>query len=123
LFILGKPFSLSRKFIASTFADPVASASVIDALTLRQFIESPCALKEMLLSQIVVDPDRITCPMLVVRAAKDRAIHPDVAGEVAAYYGASLTTLHDLGHMCIMEAGWERTAAAILSWLSNNIKT
>lgn len=122
LLVLGISFSLSRKFVASIFADPKASAAVIDEVVSRQFIESLRAIKEMLLTEVVVQGGRITAPMLVVRAGKDKVIHPDVASEIAEYYDASLLSVHHLGHMCIMEAGWEATAALIENWLLTNIK-
>ena len=39
-------------------------------------------------------------------------------GQVATYFGADLEEIPNLGHMCIIEAGWERAAQVIGKWLS-----
>ncbi|OGZ14864.1 MAG: hypothetical protein A3H76_06255 [Candidatus Lloydbacteria bacterium RIFCSPLOWO2_02_FULL_54_12] len=123
VFIMGQSIPLSRKFIESIFVDPIASAAVIDTFVAKQFVESPIALKEMLLGEVTVRPEMITCPIFVVGAGKDRVIHPEIAHEVAEYYDAPLATLHHLGHACIMEAGCEATAGVILGWLSSSVCT
>lgn len=121
LLITGESLPLSRSFVASVFADPERSAAVIDRFVSSRFAESPVALKELLLGEIAVSPSAINAPLLVVGAGKDRVIHPDIAGEVAAFYGAPLMTMHQLGHACIMEAGWEATATFIERWIAHNV--
>lgn len=119
LVVFREPFSPSPQFIASLFADPVQSAQMIDAWVKgRVSGESLVALSELALSSIEVDPRLITTPTLVVGAAKDVVIHPDVAIKVAKFLKAELVMLPDLGHMCVFEHGWEKTAECINKWLT-----
>ena len=89
LLITRAPFSPSRKLVTKFFADPVASAEIIDEwCAMRTSGESFVALHEMGLTMIGVDKARVRAPMLVIGAAKDVIIHRSVAGNVARYYGA-----------------------------------
>ena len=114
-----KPFTPSRKLVSSFFADPTASKSVIDEWCATPTLgESLIALRELRMSTTAVDRRRINVPILVVGASLDVVIHPRVAKNVATYFGADHEEIPNLGHMCIIEAGWERTALVIGVWLS-----
>lgn len=118
LLLFREPFIPSRKFIASLFADPVLSAPMIDTWVKNRVAgESLVALSELALSSIDVDPRLVIVPTLVVGAAKDVVIHPDVATKIAEYLKAELIMIPDLGHMCVFEYGFEKTAKCIDAWL------
>ena len=113
-----EPFTPSKKLIESLFADPLKSASMIDSwVEDRVAGESLIALSELTWSSIDVDPRLITIPTLVVGAAKDVVIHPNVATEIAEYLKAELIMLPELGHMCVFEHGWVSAAECIDVWL------
>ncbi len=119
LLLFRQPFTPSRNFIASLFADQELSAPMIDTWVKGRVAgESLVALSELALSSIEVDHRLITAPTLVVGAAKDVVIHPDVAINIAKYLKAELLMLPHLGHMCVFEHGWETTASHIDAWLT-----
>ena len=63
-----------------------------------------------------VDPARITCPVLVVKAARDASSVPP--GErLAALYGATLIEVPEAGHDLMLERTALRTARRVLAWL------
>ena len=123
LLLARKPFKPSRKLISKFFADPIASKEMIDKwCAMRVSGESLVALRELGSSAVAVDRHRVNIPMLVIGGAEDAIIHKSVAKNIAAFYGADHEELQLLGHMCIWEAGWERTARAMERWLKQRFK-
>ena len=68
-----------------------------------------------------VDERQVTCPLLVVIGAEDRAVLPRVARRIASKYGATASFREFPGHahMVITEPGWEEIASYIAGWLSD----
>ena len=114
----GPRFVPSRHFLNSLFADPVKSKATIDLWEKRRISnESLLAALQLGLSQIKVDSEKITAPMLVIGAEKDVVVHPSVAGRIAAFFKSDLHMHAELGHMCPFEAGWEENSRVMVEWL------
>jgi pimeloyl-ACP methyl ester carboxylesterase len=66
-----------------------------------------------------VDESKVTCPVLVVAGALDRAIPPSVAYRVARKYKAVSTyrVFENHGHMVVTEPRWQEVAEYIGGWL------
>ena len=82
--------------------------------------ESFVALSELAFSSIEVDPLFVRTPTLVIVAEKDVIIHKNTGQEIAKYLEADLAILPELGHMCVFEHGWEKTAECMGRWLNKN---
>jgi pimeloyl-ACP methyl ester carboxylesterase len=79
--------------------------------------DSARAGKEMSISGVTVDRDRVRCPMLVIGARDDRFIPVRIAERVARRYGAPIRILEGHGHMSIVEPGWEALADIVDQWI------
>ena len=118
LLIFREPFKPSRKLISSFFADPIASAPMIESwIEGRVAGESLVALSELAFSSIEVDTLLVRIPTLVIVAEKDVIIHKNTGQGIAKYLNADLRMLPDLGHMCVFEHGWEKTSECMGGWL------
>jgi pimeloyl-ACP methyl ester carboxylesterase len=73
--------------------------------------------KEMSISGVPVDHERVRCPMLVIGARDDQFIPVKIAERVAKRYGAPIRILEGHGHMSIVEPGWEILADSIERWI------
>jgi pimeloyl-ACP methyl ester carboxylesterase len=73
--------------------------------------------KEMSITGVPVDRDRIRCPMLVFGSRDDRFIPVTIAERVAKRYGAPIRILEERGHMNIVEPGWETLADSVEQWI------
>jgi len=73
--------------------------------------------KEMSISGVPVDRERIRCPMLVIGARHDHFIPVSIAERVAKRYGAPIRILEGRGHMSVVEPGWEALAESVDQWI------
>jgi non-heme chloroperoxidase len=73
--------------------------------------------KEMSISGVPVDRDRIRCPMLVIGAREDHFIPVSIAERIAKRYGAPIRILEGHGHMSVVEPEWESLADAVDRWI------
>ncbi len=88
-----------------------------------QFVpDSSRAARELSLGAIVVDENRIRCPVLCVTGADDRLVPPAVTGRVAARYHAAVWTYADHGHFIVMEPGVEKVIADLAQWLEHVVR-
>ncbi len=62
-------------------------------------------------------PERITTPLLVMGAANDMTIRPSQVEATARAYGTQPVMFPNMGHMMMLEDGWERVAERIIAWL------
>jgi pimeloyl-ACP methyl ester carboxylesterase len=92
-------------------------AELQDAMLDELVPDSGRAGKEMSISGVPVDRDRIRCPMLVIGARDDQFIPVKIAERVARRYGAPLRILEGHGHMSIVEPGWESRADSVERWI------
>jgi len=83
--------------------------------------ESGRAARELALGGIPVDPAAIRCPMLVVGAADDRITPAPLQRRIARRYGAEYQEAPGHAHMLMLEDGWERPFAGVLSWMARVI--
>jgi pimeloyl-ACP methyl ester carboxylesterase len=79
--------------------------------------DSGLAGKEMSISGVPVDRERVRCPVLVIGARDDRFIPVKIAERVARRYGAPIQILDGHGHMSIIEPGWESLADSVERWI------
>jgi non-heme chloroperoxidase len=71
-----------------------------------------------------VDAKKITCPMLLLSGALDRATPARVVRRIANKYRhvARYTEFKTMGHWILGEPGWETVTENILAWLKTTIK-
>jgi non-heme chloroperoxidase len=98
---------------------PAAERAAIFA---RFVPESGRAAREIALGRIAVNAARVTCPVLSVAAADDRLVPERICRRVAARYDAPHRAYAAMGHMMVIEPGWEEPASHILKWLDAAIK-
>jgi pimeloyl-ACP methyl ester carboxylesterase len=63
-------------------------------------------------------PDRITTPLLVLGAAKDRVITPKEVKQTARAYNAQSMIFDNMAHDMMLGIGWRNVADTIIEWLS-----
>lgn len=88
-----------------------------DALLASMLPDSGRAGREMSITGVPVDVERVRCPMLVVAAEHDRFIPPRIVERIARRYGAPFEVLPGRGHMLIVEPGWEQLADRVERWI------
>lgn len=100
---------------ARWFAD--AEPEVVDWAIAQVSPESPGVLNGSG-GRAEVDPARITCPVLVVKAGRDASSVPP--GErLAALYGATLLEVPEAGHDLMLERSALRTVRRVIAWLDS----
>ena len=69
---------------------------------------------------VAVDFGKVTCPVLVLSGAEDRAVPPVTARKVAEKYGtrAEFHEIPGYAHFMFVEPGWERIAELCAEWMS-----
>jgi pimeloyl-ACP methyl ester carboxylesterase len=56
-------------------------------------------------------------PMLVLGAERDILVPPAQAEQAARYYGTEAEIFLDMGHVMMLEAGWQKVADRIIEWM------
>lgn len=97
--------------------DPAEVASFIPLWTPA----SGRAGREITFGRIAVDAKRITCPVLVIAGADDVAVPPRIQRKVAKKYGGTFRLYEGNAHFLIWEAGWDRIAADVATWLDERL--
>jgi pimeloyl-ACP methyl ester carboxylesterase len=108
------------KDVAALFLNRVDPTEAVSFLS-RWTPASGRAGREIAFGRIAVDGERITCPVLVIAGAEDVAIPPRIQGRVAKKYGAAFRVYEGNAHFLILEAGWERIAADVATWLDQQL--
>ena len=62
-------------------------------------------------------PGWVDTPMLVLAAGSDRILSPAEMYGLAHAYKADLDVVPEIGHVMMLDEGWERAAKAIIAWL------
>ncbi len=62
-------------------------------------------------------PKRISSPMLVLGAADDRTFLPSQVEATARAYNTQAVIFPNMGHVMMLEEGWEAVAGRIIAWL------
>jgi pimeloyl-ACP methyl ester carboxylesterase len=66
---------------------------------------------------VIVDPERIRCPVLAISGADDRVASPTSLRETARQLGADIREYPSHGHWIIGEGGGEEIVREIHRWL------
>lgn len=69
---------------------------------------------------IAVDYDKVSCPVLVLSGAEDKAVPAVTGQEIAKRYG-SKATFHEVpghAHFMFLEPGWQKIAADCADWIA-----
>ncbi|MEO1020818.1 MAG: alpha/beta hydrolase [Pseudomonadota bacterium] len=69
-----------------------------------------------------IDPETVTCPVLVVAGAEDKGVSPQTARKIAARYGER-ATYHEVPGAChylMFDESWPETARFCLDWMERH---
>ena len=66
-------------------------------------------------------PGWVETPMLVLAAGSDRILSPAEMYGMAHAYKADIEVVPQIGHVMMLDAGWERAARSIVAWLSKRL--
>lgn len=91
-----------------------------DAMLDEMVPDSGLAGREMSISGVPIDRNRIKCPVLVVGAEDDRFIPKSIAERVARRYDAPIRIMAGHGHMSVVEPGWEVVADVVERWVGEH---
>jgi pimeloyl-ACP methyl ester carboxylesterase len=89
-----------------------------DALLDLMVPDSGRAGREMSITGVAVDRDRVRCPLLVITADEDRFIPAVVVARIARRYDTVCESMPNHGHMIIVEPSWELLAARVEEWIA-----
>ncbi len=64
-------------------------------------------------------PDRVTVPMLVMGAGRDRIFTVEEVEATARAYGTSAVIFPEMAHDMMLEPGWEQVADAVVDWMGD----
>jgi pimeloyl-ACP methyl ester carboxylesterase len=96
-------------------------ASEQQQLLAKMLPDSGRAGREMSITGVPVDAERIRCPMLVIAADQDRFIPRHIVERIARRYRAPLEVVPGHGHMVIVEPEWQRLAARVEEWIRERL--
>jgi alpha-beta hydrolase superfamily lysophospholipase len=68
-------------------------------------------------------PGWVRTPMLVLAAEDDCLLSPAEMYGLAHAYRADLEVVPNIGHVMMLDVGWERAAERILAWLSRELRS
>jgi pimeloyl-ACP methyl ester carboxylesterase len=83
----------------------------------RFIADSGRAARQIATGAAKVDPEAITCPVLVVSCEHDRISPPSIQPALVKRYGAAHLPVAGHAHLVAIEPGWEAVEAAILDRL------
>lgn len=104
--------ALAREFIFSAHTPESVVTSCVD----RSEPESARAARETV--NRLPDAGLVTAPMLVLGARDDGSRIDGDASAVAAMYQADVEIFPDMGHVMMLEPGWQTVAERIDGWLT-----
>lgn len=98
------------------FASPI-EADKLKAYYRRMQPESQRAMWDMTFFNLP-QLQRARCPpMLVLGAERDVLVPPAQAEQAARYFGTEAEIFPGMGHLMMLEAGWQKVADRIIAWL------
>lgn len=101
------------------FAHPVEAARLQAYLRLMQ-PESQRAMWDMTFFDLPQLRRERCPPMLVLGAERDIMVPPAQVEQAARHYGIEAEIFPDMGHLMMLEAGWQKVADRIIAWLRAN---
>jgi alpha-beta hydrolase superfamily lysophospholipase len=105
--------ALAREFLFSANTPE----SIVTACAARLEPESTHAARET--ANRLPDAGLVTAPMLVLGAKDDRSRIDGDASAVAGIYQADVELFPDMGHVMMLETGWQAVAESIDGWLGS----
>jgi len=90
--------------------------AVRDELFVRFMPDSGTVAREIALGRIGVDPARVSMPVLVAGATRDRISPPALHAKLVRRYDADELVFDGRGHLVMLEDGWESRALQVLDW-------
>jgi pimeloyl-ACP methyl ester carboxylesterase len=108
--LFGTP-ALAREFVFSAHTPD----SIVEACSARLEPESKRAARETV--NPLPDAGLVTAPMLVLGAQDDGSRIDGDASAVAGIYHADVELFPDMGHVMMLEPGWQAVAESIDGWL------
>ena len=117
--MFGKSWDSPEVMRAALFSGALP-ADQADAYLARMGPESTRAMMEMAgLAPPRLD-DRTLPPVLVMGAHDDALIPPAFVRSTARAYGVSPNILEDIGHVMMLDAGWESVAEIVYDWMADS---
>lgn len=101
------------------FSDAIAAGTALEHLA-RMGPESTRAMLDMYGGDLPAVEQARGCPMLVMGASDDELIPSAFVRAMARSYGAPLRMLDGIGHLMMLDAGWEVAADSLLDWMRQN---
>jgi pimeloyl-ACP methyl ester carboxylesterase len=119
--LLSEPITPRRQDVDALVLNRVPAAER-DAFHRRVVPASGRAARELALSRVAVDATRVSCPVLSVAAGDDRMVPARIGARLAQRFDAPHREFSAMGHMMMLEPGWEQPAGHILRWLDAAVK-
>ncbi len=88
----------------------------------RYVAEFSRAYRQLVTCSVPVDSSKITCPVLVIGAGRDRMVKPRTNRLLAQKYGAELRIFAENAHWLIREPGWPEPGETISAWIEKSMK-
>jgi pimeloyl-ACP methyl ester carboxylesterase len=88
-----------------------------DALLVRLVPDSGRAGREMTITGVPVDAQRVRCPMLLLTCDEDRFIPKRIVQRIGRRYGVVAEVISGHAHMVVVGPGWEVVADRVATWL------
>ena len=123
-FILGKPFKPSFHAVSYYVMNNIPESERLEHYR-HMVYESGRAAWEIRTEKISVDFSKITCPLLIIGAEKDRIVPCRVAKDIykqTAYTGATFQIYEKFAHRIQVEPDWEEAAEDIYSWIKEKVR-
>lgn len=112
---VNKPVFLDREMVRKNWFYAI-DPTKFNAIYERMVPESPSVINEYSTGKVLVEREKIQCPVLVLRGACDRsAVHEPQA--IASFYQAPFRIEPDCGHDLMLEPMAEGVAEGIHHWL------
>jgi len=79
--------------------------------------ESPIVMQELAMRQIIIDKNKVSCPLLFLAMKNDRAITPDMVRLIVEKYPTAAYKCYDGCHHFFNGKNWEEIAEGILIFI------
>lgn len=116
---MGEELASPAAMHEALFSDAIAASTALDHLA-RMGPESTRAMLDMYGGDLPNVEQGRGCPMLVMGASDDELIPSAFVSAMARSYGAPLCMLDGIGHLMMLDAGWEAVADSLLDWIRQN---
>lgn len=83
--------------------------------------DSGTAMRNILLGEVPVSPERIACPTLAISGHGDKLTPKNVVAKIADRYGSDYTCYAEHSHWLVQEPGYLRIADDIHRWLQAKV--